>query len=140
MEQVFAILLAWISANTDYRDLPPPNAWQQLSPQELQAVSDHSGGPAGGGVYRCSTKTVYLRADLDTDNVGAVSEIVHELVHHAQCVTGWTRLSPCEKEREAYAVQLKFVQQYAPAPGAKERAAEVLGKAADAACEVLNRR
>jgi hypothetical protein len=60
---------------------------------------------------------IVLRSDMwDPDSVKAQSYLVHELVHHAQLVSG--RWYPCDaaREREAYMLQSQYLTEHEQKP------------------------
>jgi len=108
--------LAWIATNggTDYRSVPvqfyvavPPGQMASYA-VKLNAAGDASKVLA---LHSCSQHTMYLNAEYDFNkNFVYQGVLVHELVHHLQCENNMWTSDPCNKERQAYAVQAKFIR------------------------------
>jgi hypothetical protein len=105
-------LQRWIERNSDYKNIAPPTAWVVVTPQQMQARM-RAGGvfeDASFARYYCSEKTIYFRDDADFGTLGAIDTLLHELVHHAQCVTQRHGSDICAKESEAYALQARYIR------------------------------
>lgn len=112
MKSIIARSLRWIEQNTEYRDLEPPRHWVEMSGEQLSARSGstvHDGGRVLA-LYSCGERTLYIRKDSDLSRVGVQSFVLHEMVHHAQCLHRRLQADACGREREAYALQGKWLR------------------------------
>lgn len=147
MKSIIARSLRWIERSTDYKDLEPPRHWVELSAEQIGARGGNTVYDGGRvfALYSCSEKTLYIRKDADLSRVGVQSYILHEMVHHAQCVNHRLQSDGCGREREAYALQAKWLRDQAArysAPADKKWLAESASSAekyADTACANLRR-
>lgn len=107
-ETVTALMLA-VGELAGYAGPMTAPAIHRSPPAELQERLCK--GPCGVHAYYLEELGVVMRDDLDvTGDVRARSILLHELVHHAQALSGRFRdKSPCERwylrEEEAYRVQ-----------------------------------
>lgn len=92
-------MLAFVVANTEY----PPTSYLPTTHQVTQQkLDDLLGMKDMAGAYRCVDQVSWF-GPLATS-----STLVHELVHHLQCLNGENMDSP-ESEREARRVQQAFI-------------------------------
>ncbi len=125
--------LCWIERNSGYRDIPAPRFWMELDEKQMRAQSHRVRGTmAAAAMYNCHEQAVYFPAGIDLKHIGPQSMLVHELVHHAQCVNHKPMGDGCDWEREAYALQANYVRFIVGVAGAKLTSADrtVLEKAA----------
>jgi hypothetical protein len=109
-----AELVQWIAANSDYApQLRHPPRFMFLSPDQIRHT--FSGAAMG---YRSETSsvraaqtngTIYLPETFTLGRDDYV--LVHELVHHLQDESGKKFECLAAREREAYILQTKFVQE-----------------------------
>lgn len=103
--------LCWIERNSPYRNIPPPRFWLELDKQQMRTRSINAGMRGGiYAMYNCHERAVYFPAGADMRLIVPQSALVHELVHHAQCVNHRPRGDGCEYEREAYFLQAGYVR------------------------------
>jgi hypothetical protein len=108
-------LLNWIAARSDYSPhLKNPPTFVFLSPHRIRHA--FSGAAMG---YRSETSSVRAAQTMgtiylpETFTLGRDDYILlHELVHHLQDESGRQFECLAMREREAYVLQTKFVQQY----------------------------
>lgn len=108
-------LVAWVSKATQTQIVNPPIA--TASGRILKTALGLE------GAQQARSRAAYLPGQIiisniiwDEDSVAAQSYIVHELVHHAQLLSG--RDYPCNaaKEREAYTLQNKWLAEHGEQP------------------------
>lgn len=102
--------LCWIERNSAYKVASPPRFWVELSPSQMRDMSLRGGRGTAGAMYRCAEQGVYFPAGADYRDLATQSMMVHELVHHAQCVNHFPQSDACGAEREAYALQAQFIR------------------------------
>lgn len=105
-------LLAWIGKHTKYRvDLGTPR-YAFMSQDELNSFyANMNGYAAGGDVWGMYTNgTVYLNKAFQSPRDDFI--LLHELVHFVQWQNGAKFRCSAEMEREAYELQIKFVDEF----------------------------
>lgn len=133
MPERMASAIKWIEANSDYRKIPPPRTWMEVTPAQMQAMANRGGSRSAVGMYYCSSQSVALLShmpgqpehQIEWDHPIPRAILVHELVHHAQCVNHRVGLDPCANEREAYRLEATFLreqEQINPDPRQRELA------------------
>ncbi len=133
--------IAWVRANTPYTELTSPRFWVSLSPDDMAAkVLDRN----VTAYYVCSETALYYRTDFNVRNLFGASILIHELVHHGQCITRRARNS-CAWEQESYAIQAKFLRSYKARQDAAnaerlERVAVEVERTANQACDQMRTR
>jgi hypothetical protein len=113
--QLVTKLLCWVEQNSSYKELRPPRGLVELDIRVIWDMGWRNGYPmyAAQALYKCSDQTIYLVQGRDYRQLQSQSTLVHELVHHAQCLrhsVALTRHEQCDREREAYAIQAKFIR------------------------------
>lgn len=106
----------WMRAHTSLPAIGQPCiVWAaqdhtQILRAALPAVGTVGASPLAS--FNCTTFTIYLREDTfgELDNPVSISMIVHELVHHAQCLEHGFGGTRCQKERQAYRVQADYLR------------------------------
>ena len=102
----------------------------KLSVEDTGQIS-HVGNYGAGNTsayYRCVTRNIAVQSGVDWKLLAAEAMLVHELVHHRQCLDGrWTERSggprdTCLTETPAYQAQLAHVERGYAARPASERA------------------
>jgi hypothetical protein len=122
MPRQMALALRWIEQNSNYRDVPPPRSYALVSDEVMRSKAMNlANASSANAMYSCDSQTLWLMETFDPKKVTDSSFLVHELAHHAQCVLGGPR-SECVREREAYDLQFKYLEQFAR--GARERLPE----------------
>jgi hypothetical protein len=105
--------LAWLAQNSPYPAVSPPRSYAVLDAEQMRTSAVNLGGAENAGaIYHCSSQSVLLRDTFDPRRVWDMAVLVHEMTHHLQCVTRGMGLA-CEREREAYDMQLRFLEQMA---------------------------
>ncbi len=103
--------IEWIAQNSDYRDVEPPRNWAQLDEQAMaNETVKRRIDPRTTAFYECSSQTMFFRSDIDLTRVAVQSSVLHETVHHAQCVNHRLRGDLCGMEREAYGLQARWLR------------------------------
>lgn len=124
MNEIFALLLAWLAGNTGY---PPPDGRTTPPPRVERRDISHAGvQKLCGAVSNCTVDAFYVhppreqplivvdtRLNLET-NVCAQSVLLHETVHWLQDVYGYAaQFGPATKqnfrEQQAYTIQQRFL-------------------------------
>jgi hypothetical protein len=123
-------IVAWLAA-----DFPPPANYQhpriEFAPPMKMAAVRFSAlgaerlprvlGDAGDerfmrqmrdvvALYEDATRTIYLREDWTGATPAELSVLVHEMVHHLQNIAGLKYGCAQEREKPAYAAQVKFLK------------------------------
>jgi len=154
-QEAIPIALEWVAAHSRYKATPPIRFWVALTAEQMaaQAIKYNAAGDFRRvmAAYACFEHTMYLRADADYNDVGTMSYLIHETVHHAQC-EDHQRLGTCDTEREAYMVQAAYLRSVPTVMAslgqalgdaqrtALENAAASVEKTADLACAALKTR
>jgi hypothetical protein len=105
--------LCWIERNSEYRNLPRPFLWTEATDRYIASLGSGRAAKSAAALYNCWNQAVYFVKGFDQGKLGDQSVLLHELVHHAQCVydrTARDRAAICEREREAYGLQAKFLR------------------------------
>lgn len=126
--------VTWVRANTAYRDLSPVKSWVEATPQEMETRMRQVGfDPETTAYYDCRDESIHFRADLDLSNIAIQSVMIHELIHHGQCVRGAFPTDMCQREKEPTQIQVAFVRYFktvrttnAEQAGRLEKAAKIL--------------
>jgi hypothetical protein len=120
-KQALQIAVAWLEQNTVYKKIPEVRFWVPLTKEQMaqQATRGNVFGPSDQvfAIYACDKQTLYFRSDVNFYSPSTLSVLVHEMTHHAQCITHHTP-DLCSMEREAYLNQQKFIREI-PAKVAK---------------------
>ena len=107
-------LWAWVRAHTAAQADPPP-AVCVLDANTLESVRQlaEPGNTPGFellAAYDRRNRMILLKAPFDPSDPVSQSILVHELVHHAQTVTGQRFACPAEAERAAFVLQEKWLR------------------------------
>ena len=114
METLLVALMTWASAHTG---IPAPEEvpevafvseerlWHTVHPDRSFAARGHI---AVAGAYR--DNVIYLPEDWDKRDLGDLSNLVHELVHHLQDHAGLEYRCQGKRERPAYDAQIAWVE------------------------------
>ena len=107
MEILLALLIEWLSLNSNIEIATPPVV-VVASPDDLAAKY---GAPVYA-LYAHHESTIYLADNVDVSTLQGASVLVHELVHHYQNVSGAMDGYNCarESERLAYETQKQYLQ------------------------------
>lgn len=102
----------WVNENTKY-DIEKMPSVHFGTPEVLSTLKYNNPSIEVLGLYECSTRRLWLTFGFATQDRFQKSIIIHELVHHAQCVTGAHALARCgsDLEEEAYDIQEKWLTQ-----------------------------
>lgn len=112
--------LRWIAANSDYRydDMKPAPSWAELTVEQLRVQAGNlgiNGDPTDiVGVYICEYRAFYYNSSRDPQSLLSQSFVVHEMVHHGQCMKRRFMNDDCAAEKEAYLLQAKWLQDQIP--------------------------
>jgi hypothetical protein len=113
-KQALQIAVAWLEQNTVYKKIPEVRFWVPLTKEQMaqQATRGNVFGPADQvfAIYACDKQTLYFRSDVNFYSPSTLSVLVHEMTHHAQCVTHHTP-DLCTMESEAYRNQQTFIRE-----------------------------
>lgn len=103
--------LCWIEQHSPYKDLSAPRFVFELNQEEMRQRSVRAGFRSfAAAMYNCNDQAMYIPAGTNLALLEPQSVLVHELVHHAQCSSRRAFGDGCDWEREAYAMQAKFVR------------------------------
>ena len=116
MNELVIKLLAWVVANSPYAE-PPRSPAIEFKPAAafVQETCPTGVNCAARAYYLDGSSTIVLHESFrDSDEVQHRGLVVHELVHYLQDVSGrFEGSKTCDmwlaREREAFAVQLKFL-------------------------------
>ena len=100
------LALAWVTHHTDYSSLAPV-AYDVLSPEAMAATAHR---PDAFALFSCAERKLHFRADADLDNPLVFSFLVREVVRYAQCEHESSTVKTCERAREPYWAQAKFIR------------------------------
>jgi hypothetical protein len=113
-DEKIAASLDWLKQNSEYKDPPPLRAWVQQSREQMQAHAARLALVANDrnpyAIFDCSQRTLYLWSGANLKDSIVVSYILHALTHHLQCEAHPKPMEPCAAEREASALQAKFIR------------------------------
>lgn len=113
--KIVEIALRWIETHSDYKEIHPPQQLILVDPAEMTAeAAKRKASPTSSAMYDCRTQTVIMRSDSDFTRVVVQSTVLHELVHHAQCLERRFRGDLCAQEQEAYGLQVAWLKSLAP--------------------------
>jgi len=108
------LALAWVTHHTDYVTLSPVQASVVLPPAAMaaQAAKLYPVRPPRDvfALFSCAERTMYVRDDADLDNPLVFSFLVREIVRYAQCEHEAPVGQSCERAREPYWAQAKFIR------------------------------
>jgi hypothetical protein len=134
MPERFRAAMRWIEANSQYRNLQPPRTWMELTPDEMNRQALSNGMRSAFAIYFCNAQSIAVLSKLedgraiDWTRPFSQAILVHELTHHAQCAAGrFSGLNRCALEKEAYAMQAKYLREQArlhPVPAERTLSAE----------------
>lgn len=119
MDALVLALMTWIQAASglpmaeqmpDVRRIAPQRMAELANPKRADAY-DRSITSGYLALYHADSGTVLLRHDWDAGDLRDRSILLHELVHHMQASAA--RSYPCAgaREREAYALQGKWLEE-----------------------------
>jgi hypothetical protein len=101
-------LIAWIAANTRYPIVKPPKI-------KIVATLPNSrinfGGKSLIAAYNYDTQILYLKQRWSGEIPQDKGTLLHELLHHAQVVSGIGPTCIREREIEAYATELSYLRE-----------------------------
>ncbi len=116
VEALAAALLAWLAPGESpvTNDAPPLIRFAPAEALKERYRPGATSVSSGGGtniqaLYDSRERTIYLREGWTGRDVGEISELVHELVHHRQQVGGARYGCPEQREAEAYAAQARWL-------------------------------
>ncbi len=105
----------WLRRRPEFADLTAPCLGWAPDEEMTRLLGERPREPPleRDAVYFCAGRTLILRERL-ADTLAeppALSYLLHELVHHAQCRNqAATRQTRCERERQAYQLQGDFLR------------------------------
>lgn len=105
----------WVRLEMGLHAATPPPMMAVVSPAELFLIRHGRAVRLDGdlevhGLYDREGGRILLAAPHDPADPLSQSIVVHELVHHAQAVTGRTFACPAEAEKQAYGLQEKWLR------------------------------
>ncbi len=102
----------WLQDNTAYKQIPDIQSWIVLSDDQMVARGRDLPGRTDvpGFIYSCGANRLYVQHSMNYLDPAALSLLVHELTHHAQCLARLPMNDICAVEREAYLNQQAFVR------------------------------
>jgi hypothetical protein len=116
----FREAMRWIETNSHYRNLPPLRTWMELTPEAMNRQALSNGMRSAFAIYFCNAQSVAVLSRLEDGRAINWSRpfsqaiLVHEMTHHAQCAAGrFSGLNRCALEKEAYAMQARFLREQA---------------------------
>lgn len=146
MQTLVGTHLRWIEANSSYKELTPPRYWMELPADQFKSYAMNRGMAYDVvAMHECGSRTMTVLAGFDTKLEWNKSIVLHELVHDAQCQHRSMMADPCGREREAHALQAKWLRERAAAYSAEkhkkwfEERAQYVEAQADVACSKLRR-
>ena len=108
LDQIATELIAWIAANTRYPTVPIPKIEVVV---ELPNTRIDYGGRSLIAGYNYDDKILYLKQGWSGETPQDASTLLHELLHHAQVVSGIGPTCIRERELEAYATELRYLRE-----------------------------
>ncbi len=110
LDNRMSYLMSWIAARTNYKPVAVPSV-KFMSPESIHNMYGKNRSRYGSvfGVYEPRTQTVVLPTSYYPPQHEAL--LVHELVHHLQCVHGRRFKCQDEKENEAYRIQALYARE-----------------------------
>ena len=108
LDQIATELIAWIAANTRYPTLPIPKI--EVVAELPNTRIDYGGRSLIAG-YNYADKILYLKQGWNGQTPQDTSTLLHELLHHAQVVSGIGPTCIREREFEAYAIELRYLRE-----------------------------
>ena len=108
LDQIATELIAWIAANTRYPTLPIPKI--EVVAELPNTRIDYGGRSLIAG-YNYDDKILYLKQGWNGQTPQDTSTLLHELLHHAQVVSGIGPTCIREREFEAYAIELRYLRE-----------------------------
>ena len=117
MKTVMAALISWIAANSGLPVALPPEVVFE-APKHLSNLMYDDAVPFENrvrvvGVYQPSKHRITLTRGWDAETAKDRSALLHELVHHLQHQTGREYACIGDKEREAYDLQIRWLDEQA---------------------------
>jgi hypothetical protein len=114
---VAAEIAAWVGRETGYPGSLPLPGFRMVPAEAMpRIVAALTGREATGhefvALYLSGTGEIVLSEDWDARSIRDRSVLVHEMVHHADALTGAYRGCTGETEKHAYAVQSKWLKQH----------------------------
>lgn len=114
MEELIALMLAWLSSSLGLPSGVDPPAVAFVAPEVLVQVRYGSAEIDDGtqviALYDDESQTVLLQVGWDGRDTVDSSVLLHELVHHVQNVAGLTYPCPAAREELAYQAQAAWLQ------------------------------
>ena len=114
MNEILIALIVWVAANSPYdmTNYDPPEV-VRVSQEKLDSFG-YADGLDSVYLYERSpyfgtTRIIYLRDDIDINNVRYKALLAHELVHDAQWYTGAFFVCNNHMEFEAYTIHQKYL-------------------------------
>lgn len=113
-QQLVAELSAWVAEELGLDAPVPPPPIRFVPRARLPEIAEELSGHAAAGreflaLYLIPTQEILLSTGWDPTSHRDRSVLVHELVHHADAVTGWESACPGEREKRAYEAQSVFL-------------------------------
>lgn len=119
MDALLLALMTWIQAASGLPmpDAPPTVA--RVSPQRMAELADPTAAGSARpsarsgylALYHLESRTILLRPDWRAEDLRDRSILLHELVHHMQAESGQAYPCPGAREREAYELQARWLDE-----------------------------
>lgn len=113
MSDLIAVLLTWIALQMECA-VPPPPCIEQIPPCEVCERFYEGDVPADAAVIAAhdrKNRVIYLSTAWRAHSIVDRGTLVHELVHHLQEVAGIPYPCTAARERLAYHLQAKWLQE-----------------------------
>jgi hypothetical protein len=107
VEIILAILVEWLSLNTDINIKAPPEVVVKTSEELIRIY----GAPVHA-LYSHEAGTIYLSDHVDMGSIQGASVLLHELIHHYQNTSGAMDGYSCirQSEKLAYELQREYLE------------------------------
>ena len=108
LDQKATELISWIAANTRYPTVSIPKIEVVAT---LPSSRFNYGGRSLIAGYNYDSQILYLKQGWSGQTPQDTSTLLHELLHHAQIVSGIGPTCIRERELEAYATELRYLRE-----------------------------
>jgi hypothetical protein len=114
MNDLVTVIALWLSTAFGLPEMEQAPIIRYLPPATLADIRYHGqaadGGPEVIALYDDKTGGILLSDGWSVDDIGNVSVLVHELVHHLQSQTSKVYACPSEREALAYEAQERWLE------------------------------
>jgi hypothetical protein len=113
---VVAAASAWVADELALPDAAPPGVAfadrRRLAAMRYPEATPHRSPAAVEALYDPAARVILLPLGWRGATPAEVSVLVHELVHHLQEASGQRPACPAERERDAYALQERWLRRF----------------------------